>query len=133
MDILIILNTRWKKEYENQIKNFFWTLFNDIVLCIINSSVCFQKQLSEVFYENCCWSEAVVLKACNFIKKRLQHRCFQVNIAKFLRTPIFKNICKRLLLYFMWNHCLFLVIIKNTCWGVIVKYSTVWDCPIQTL
>ena len=28
------------------------------------------------------------LQACNFIEKRLQHRCFPVNIAKFLRTPI---------------------------------------------
>ena len=26
------------------------------------------------------------LKACHFIKKRLPHRCFHVNIAKFLRT-----------------------------------------------
>ena len=26
------------------------------------------------------------LKVCNFIKKRLQHRCFPVNIAKCLRT-----------------------------------------------
>ena len=34
----------------------------------------------------------------HIIEKRLQHRCFPVNIAKFLRTPIFKNICKRLLL-----------------------------------
>ena len=38
------------------------------------------------------------LKACNFIKKRLQHRCFPVKFAKFLRTPILKNICGRLLL-----------------------------------
>ena len=30
------------------------------------------------------------LKACNFIKKRLQHMCFPVNIAKF-RLEIFKN------------------------------------------
>ena len=29
---------------------------------------------------------------------RLQHTCFPVNIAKFLRTPILKNICERLLL-----------------------------------
>ena len=35
-----------------------------------------------------------------FIKKRLQHSCFPVNIAKFLRTPILKYICERLLLYF---------------------------------
>ena len=36
--------------------------------------------------------------ACNFIKKRLQHRCFPVNIAKFLRTPILKNICEQVFL-----------------------------------
>ena len=34
----------------------------------------------------------------NFIKKRLQHRCFPVNIAKILKTPILKSICERLLL-----------------------------------
>ena len=37
-------------------------------------------------------------QACNFIKKRLQHRCVPVNIATLLRTPILKNICERLLL-----------------------------------
>ena len=29
------------------------------------------------------------LEACNFIKKILQHRCFPVKLAKFLRTPFF--------------------------------------------
>ena len=29
------------------------------------------------------------LKACNFIKKTLQHSRFPVKIAKFLRTPFF--------------------------------------------
>ena len=41
---------------------------------------------------------AAGLKTCNFIKNRLKHRCFPVNIVKFLRTPILKNICKRLVL-----------------------------------
>ena len=40
------------------------------------------------------------LKACNFIKKRPQHRCFPVNIAKFLILLISENICKRLLFDF---------------------------------
>ena len=31
--------------------------------------------------------------------KRDLHRCFSVNIVKFLATPILKNICERLLLY----------------------------------
>ena len=39
------------------------------------------------------------LQACNFMKKRLQHSCFPVNTAKFLKTPILKNICERLLLF----------------------------------
>ena len=30
------------------------------------------------------------------LKKRLQHRCFPVKLAKLLRTPTLKNICERL-------------------------------------
>ena len=41
-----------------------------------------------------CWS----LFLLNFIKKRLQHWCFPVNIEQLLRTPILYNICKWLLL-----------------------------------
>ena len=33
------------------------------------------------------------LKACNFIRKKPQQSCFPVNIAKFLRLSILKNIC----------------------------------------
>ena len=36
-------------------------------------------------------------QACNFTKKRLQHRCFPVIKAKFLRTPMMKDLCKWLL------------------------------------
>ena len=36
---------------------------------------------------------AGILQACNFIKNGLQHRCFPLNVAKFLRTPFSKNIC----------------------------------------
>ena len=34
-----------------------------------------------------------------FIKKKLQLRCFPVNIAKFLTTPFLNNICERMLLF----------------------------------
>ena len=34
----------------------------------------------------------------DYIKNRLQHRCFPLNVAKFLRTPMLKSICERLLL-----------------------------------
>ena len=33
--------------------------------------------------------DAAGLKAWNFIKKRLQHYCFAVKLAKILRTPFF--------------------------------------------
>ena len=36
---------------------------------------------------------------CNFIKKRLQNRCFPVKFAKFLRTSFLRDICERLLLH----------------------------------
>ena len=50
-----------------------------------------------------CWSLSSIKlqQACNFIKRRLQDRCFPVNIAKILKTPILKNSCKRLLLNFL--------------------------------
>ena len=76
----------------------------------------FQKQPWEVFYKKAviknfaiftgkhlCWDLFLLklhLKACNFIKKRLQPRCLPVNIAKFLKTAIFKNINEQLPLIF---------------------------------
>ena len=47
----------------------------------------------------CCslfFNENAGLRSCSFIKKRLQHRCFPLNIATFLKTPVLKNICERL-------------------------------------
>ena len=44
------------------------------------------------------WSIFLTKLQCNFIKKRLQHKRFNEDIAKFLRTPILKNICEWLLL-----------------------------------
>ena len=41
------------------------------------------------------FSKVADLKACNLMKKRLQHRFFLVNVEKVLRTPILKNICER--------------------------------------
>ena len=42
-----------------------------------------------------CWSlflnKVAGLKAYNFIKKRLQHTCFPVSIAKFLKTFFYRT------------------------------------------
>ena len=45
------------------------------------------------------FNKAAGHQACNFIKKILQHRCYLVNIRKFIRRPTLKNICEQL-------HCL---------------------------
>ena len=96
------------------------------ILCPWNSSLrCFptfhqlsiilHKQPPEVFCEKSCsgkfcnihrkapvleslFHKVVGLQVCNFIKQKLQHRCFLCNLAKFVRTSILKNICERLLL-----------------------------------
>ena len=39
------------------------------------------------------------LRTFNFIKKKFQRSCFPWKFAKFLRIPIFNDICERLLLY----------------------------------
>ena len=46
------------------------------------------------------FSKITSLEACNFIKNRLQHRCFPVNIAEFLIKLFFKEHYWWLLLYY---------------------------------
>ena len=44
------------------------------------------------------FNKAAGLQGFNFIKKKFRQGCFPVNIAKFLKTPILRNIWKWLLL-----------------------------------
>ena len=76
----------------------------------------FQK-LPEVFYKKTVLKNVAIfvgnhvlsfffnkaggLRPATLFKMWLQHRYFHMNIAKFLRTPILKNICQQLLLLFM--------------------------------
>ena len=68
---------------------------------------CVLKNFTNFTGRHLCWSLFLIKlqKVCNFIKKGLQYRCLPVKFAKFLRTPILKNICEQLLL-------------KRTVWGV---------------
>ena len=49
------------------------------------------------------FNKALGLQSCDFIKRRLQHRCFLVNIPKFLRTSFFTEHLWWLLLNFLQN------------------------------
>ena len=57
------------------------------------------KHLSQSFFFN----QAAGPEPCNFFKKKLRNRCFLVNFAKFLRTPILSNSWERLLLFEGWR------------------------------
>ena len=45
------------------------------------------------------FNKVVGLKACNFIKRRLQHKCFPVKFAKCLRVPFLQNLFSRVLFF----------------------------------
>ena len=52
--------------------------------------VTIKKSLNPVETASSGWTAPLVLGSWNFNKKRLQHSCFPVNIAKFLRALIWK-------------------------------------------
>ena len=58
-------------------------------------------------------------KTCNFLKKRLQYRCFPVNIAKFLRTLILMKICEQLLLQFL------LLTVNISSYGLVSAHNSI--------
>ena len=79
-------------------------------ICVVqeaaNRGVSIKSYILKIFAlftgKQLCWSlfnKIAGLKTCNFVKNRLQHNCFPVNIAKFLRAPILRNLYKRLFLY----------------------------------
>ena len=74
------------------ILNVFDILFNlnqkyqSLLLC---SEAAVRRYFSKEIFLKTPVFESV--KACNFIKKRLQRKCFPVNIAKFLRTAFLQN------------------------------------------
>ena len=53
------------------------------------------KQLCHSLFLN----KVAGLRSATLLKKRLWHRCFPLNFAKFLRTPFLQNTPKRLLLF----------------------------------
>ena len=59
-------------------------------------------KISQISHKNMCWSlflnKVARLRACSFIKKRFQYRCFPVKFAKFLITRFFTEHFQWLLL-----------------------------------
>ena len=70
---------------------------SSLALCpyIVHRYLHIKKQPPELFYKklkqkNHFFNKAITW-AHNFVKRELQHRCFAVNFAKFLRTTFLKN------------------------------------------
>ena len=66
------------------------------------------------------FNKAACLKVCNSIKKRLQHSCFPVNLAKFLKTHFFTK-------KFQWQPLTF-----NSCFQRSSEQKLVWLSAINT-
>ena len=100
----VYFNSNW-----SQIKKVNEHFFVTGKFCIYLSS--HQKSYKKSCSKNICnihrktpalwllFNSVAALKVCNFFKKRVQHYCFPVNIAKFLRTPTLENTSEHLLIY----------------------------------
>ena len=61
-----------------------------------------RKNFTNFTGKHLCWSLFLIkLQACNFLKKRLQHRDFPVKFVKFLKTSFFTDHLRWLLLLFL--------------------------------
>ena len=70
---------------DNDDENYNENIRADVRRCF---SICF----SQISRERICVGVSFeCLKACNFIKYRLQHRCFPMKFANFLRRPFLQN------------------------------------------
>ena len=67
-------------------------------MCRSNQQRCCVKKDVPGNFENFT-GKHLCLKACNFIKKKLQHKCFPVKFAKFLRAATLKNMYEKLPLH----------------------------------
>ena len=56
------------------------------------------------------------LRPAGLLKRRLWHRCFPVNFAKFLRTPFLQNTSGRLLLFHLFLMSITYGGLRNTCY-----------------
>ena len=81
----------------------FWSIYREVLsVTWPNFTVVKYNSKMSIIYHQTKFRKGIMNRS--FIKKRLikrlQHRCFHVNIAKYLRTPVLKNICERLFEHF---------------------------------
>ena len=94
----------------------FFTLWRIIILqliyrsshqrCFVRKDVLrnFTKLTGKHLCQSLFFNKVADLKPATSLKKRLCHRCFSVNFAKFLKTPFLQNTSGRLLLDMQEKH-----------------------------
>ena len=63
----------------------------------------FTKFTGKCLCQSLFFDKLAGLRPATLLKKRLRHRCFPVNFAKFLRTPFLQNTPGRLLVQFLYE------------------------------
>ena len=88
-------------------------------------------KISQISQENTCVG-VFLIKLQGWRAHNFQLSCLPVNFAKFLRTPIFKNICERLLLHL--HVILFTMHEKDTANNVVIRTLLgIYDGHLSTL
>ena len=121
----VFLRWWWLSIWRNIHKR--WKCFSNLITCYQPPNMFFKKRYSEKFHKfhrktsvlKYLFDKVAGLNVCNFIKKRLQHKCFPVKFAKCLRITILENICERLFLYLFLDELydfyqIFLLLLKLT-------------------
>ena len=105
--LLIKIESTWRSEIKEQAPKLILLYFGRTVR--ISHQKCFIKEAVlknlAISTGNTCAGVSSGLKGCNFIKKKLQHRCFPMNIEKLLMLPNSNDICDRMLLTVSMVHC----------------------------
>ena len=63
---------------------------------VISASSYYVHNQRQEFWYNFCFTKMSHLQPAALLKRRLWHRCFPVNLAKFSRTPFLQNTLRRL-------------------------------------
>ena len=100
-------------EYVSVFFYFYIFHFESIKFRSRRSQMSFERDVFKSFTiftgKHLCWSLFVIkfpaFKPANLLKKRLQHRYFHINIAKFLRTAFFIEHLRQLLFKAIFETC----------------------------
>ena len=85
-------NMQCKCKINNKLSRKIWEIKPSMVAFSQNSSKVTLMNFIDIAWGNNKQKQPPVAESCNFIKRRLWHRCFAMKFAKLLRTSLLQNI-----------------------------------------